>query len=182
MKENKSIGGTYIYDYTTDMSSKPYTLTLRLAGETLSNEARARLYAEAETRGITHAQLQFLEDATIEVHRLNETEIMRDWLSTTEAQLRQRDDSIRTLIARLEAYESQILPSEQIAQELHAQWPAIGQITLARADSTVLLIVSEKTSAADSAALMDDDLTRINNWLAIRLHTPFVRIIKVNDK
>ena len=182
VKENKSIGGTYIYDYTTDMSSKPYTLTLRLAGETLSSEARARLYAEAEMRGITHAQLQFLEDATIEVHRLNETEIMRDWLSTTEAQLRQRDDSIRTLIARLEAYESQILPSEQIAQELHAQWPAIGQITLARADSTVLLIVSEKTSAADSAALMDDDLTRINNWLTIRLHTPSVRIIKVNDK
>lgn len=106
---------------------------------------------------------------------------MRDWLSTTEAQLRQRDDSIRTLVARLEAYESQVLPSEQIAQELHAQWPATGQVTLAHADSTVLLIVSEKTSAADYAALMEEDLVRIENWLAIRLRTPSVRIIKVND-
>ena len=55
------------------------------------------------------------------------------------------------------------------------------QATLARADTTVLLIISEKTNAADSAALINDDLTRIENWLAIRLRTPSVRIIKVKD-
>ena len=67
------------------MSVKPYTLTLRLAGESLTAESRAQLYANAEKFDISHSQILFIEDATIEVRRLNETEIIRDWLTSTEA-------------------------------------------------------------------------------------------------
>lgn len=182
VKENKAIGGTYIYDYSTDMSTKPYTLTLRLAGETLSNEARARFYAEAEKQGISHSQLLFQEDATIEVRRLNETEIMRDWIASTEAQLRQREDSIRTLAARLEAYESQTLPTEQIAQELHAQWPGIEDVTLGRADSTVLLVMTSKPASGKESSIKEDDLNRIEKWLAVRLQTHSVRVYLLPHK
>ena len=182
VKENKAIGGTYIYDYSTDMSTKPYTLTLRLAGETLSNEARARFYAEAEKQGISHSQLLFQEDATIEVRRLNETEIMRDWIASTEAQLRQREDSIRTLAARLEAYESQTLPTEQIAQELHAQWPGIEDVTLGRADSTVLLVMTSKPASGKASSIKEDDLNRIEKWLAVRLQTHSVQVYLLPHK
>ncbi len=182
VKENKAIGGTYIYDYSTDMSTKPYTLTLRLAGETLSNEARARFYAEAEKQGISHSQLLFQEDATIEVRRLNETEIMRDWIASTEAQLRQREDSIRTLAARLEAYESQTLPTEQIAQELHAQWPGIEDVTLGRADSTVLLVMTSKPASGKESSIKEDDLNRIEKWLAVRLQTHSVQVYLLPHK
>lgn len=182
VKENKAIGGTYIYDYSTDMSTKPYTLTLRLAGETLSNEARTRFYAEAEKQGISHSQLLFQEDATIEVRRLNETEIMRDWIASTEAQLRQREDSIRTLAARLEAYESQTLPTEQIAQELHAQWPGIEDVTLGRADSTVLLVMTSKPASGKESSIKEDDLNRIEKWLAVRLQTHSVQVYLLPHK
>ena len=181
VKENQAIGGTYIYDYSTDMSVKPYTLTLRLAGEALSTEARAQLYANAEKHGISHAQILFADDATIEVRRLNEREIMRDWLASTEAQLRQRDDSIRSLRQQLDAYEALVLPSAQISAELRAQWSSIDRITLARADSTVLLVISEKPAASHKKeTLTHEDLARMEQWLAIRLNVPSVQVIKNN--
>ena len=181
VKENQAIGGTYIYDYSTDMSVKPYTLTLRLAGEALSTEARAQLYANAEKHGISHAQILFADDATIEVRRLNEREIMRDWLASTEAQLRQRDDSIRALRQQLDAYKALVLPTEQISAELRAQWSSIDRITLARADSTVLLIISEKPAASHKKeTLTHEDLARMEQWLAIRLNVPSVQVIKNN--
>ena len=171
VKENRTISGTYIFDYTTDTSVKPYTLTLRLAGEMLSSDARAKLYTEAEKHGIRHEQIIFQEDATIEVRRLNETEIMRDWLSSTEEQLRQRDDSIRSLNAQLDTYKAQVLPSEQIAAELKSQWPEIADITLARADSSVILLLT-MTDTIESSYL-----ERIQKGLAVRLQTTKVEII-----
>lgn len=180
VKENQAVGGTYIYDYSTDMSVKPYTLTLRLAGEALTAESRAQLYANAEKFDISHSQIRFIEDATIEVRRLNETEIIRDWLTATEEQLRQRDDSIRVLLGRLEAYEAMVLPTEQITNELHAQWPTIDKVTLARADNAVLLVLTEHPDLATKEHLQPDDLRRIEQWLAIRLQTPSVQVIMVH--
>jgi uncharacterized hydrophobic protein (TIGR00271 family) len=173
VKENKTIGGTYIYDYTTDMNTKPYTLTLRLAGESLTTEARAQLYANAENHGIAHNQILFQEEATIEVRRLNETQIVRDWLASTEEQLRQRDDSIRTLRAQLDTYEAQVLPSAQIAEELRAQWPSIREVTLARADSEVILLIV--------SSLTPEEHKRIENWLSVRLQIPKIRVVELHQ-
>ena len=180
VKENQAIGCTYIYDYSTDMSVKPYTLTLRLAGEALSTEARAQLYANAEKHGISHAQILFADDATIEVRRLNEREIMRDWLASTEAQLRQREDSIRSLREQLDAYKALVLPSAQISAELQAQWPDIENVTLARADSAVLVVLTEKQQTPPSHPLGKEELERMEDWLSVRLRTPSVQVIKIN--
>ena len=171
VKDNRAIGGTYIYDYSTDMSEKPYTLTLRLAGEQLSSEQRAHLYAEAEKNGISHTQLRFLEDATIEVRRLNETEVMKDWLASTEAQLQQRDDSIRVLNTQLESYKAQQLPVEQITSEVQAQWPQVSSVTLARNDEQIVLLVHAKP------ALKEEDRQRISNWLSVRLQADKVLVV-----
>ena len=171
VKENKTVGGTYIFDYSTDTSVKPYTLTLRLAGEQLSNDSRALLYTEAEKHGIRHEQIIFHEDATIEIRRLDETEIMKDWLSSTEKQLRQRDDSIRSLNAQLDAYAALTLPTKQITAELRSQWPEIKDVTLARSDSSIILLLTT------SKKLHQEDIKRIQNWLAVRLQTQKVEVI-----
>lgn len=172
IKENQAIGGTYIYDYAVDFQQKPYMLTLSLAGESLSNESRALLYSNAEKHGISHSQILFKEDATIEVRRLNETEVMRDWLASTEAQLRQRDDSIRTLRAELARYEALILPSKQIDEELRAQYPDITDVTLARSDSSVILLLRAIPEKMESK-----EEKRIADWLSVRLQVPAVRVI-----
>lgn len=172
IKENQAIGGTYIYDYAVDFQQKPYMLTLSLAGESLSNESRALLYSNAEKHGISHSQILFKEDATIEVRRLNETEVMRDWLASTEAQLRQRDDSIRMLRAELARYEALILPSKQIDEELRAQYPDITDVTLARSDSSVILLLRAIPEKMESK-----EEKRIADWLSVRLQVPAVRVI-----
>jgi len=178
VKENQTVGSTYIYDYSIDMSVKPYMLTLRLAGEALTNEDRARFYTEAEKHGIRHGQIIFQEDATIEVRRLNETEIMRDWLSSTEAQLRQRDDSIHSLQAKLDAYKALQLPSKQISAELHSQWPEITSVTLGRSDASVIVLLTTKPAKNKSAAaLKQEDIERIHNWLVVRLQENNVEVI-----
>ena len=171
VKENKAIGSTYIYDYSTDVSEKPYTLTLHLAGEQLSNDHRAYLYAEAEKNGISHTQIRILEDATIEVRRLNETEIMRDWLASTEAQLQQRDDSIRVLNTQLDFFKAQQLPEKQIASEVKAQWPQITNVTLARNEEQIVLLV------LSSPALNEEDQQRISQWLSVRLQAENVLVV-----
>ena len=106
------------------------------------------------------------------MHRLNETEVMRDWISSTEAQLRQREDSIRSLRAQLDAYEAMKLPSEQIAAELRSQWPEIADVTLARSDSSVILLLT-----TTSEELQPEAQERIHNWLSVRLQTPVVEVI-----
>ena len=171
VKENKSIGGTYIYDYNTDVTSRPYGLTLRLAGESLTNDNRALLYTEAEKYGISHTQIHILEDATIEVRRLNETEIMRDWLATNEQQLKQRDDSIRVLNARIQRLVSQQLPAEQISAELKAQWPQIENVTLARNENQIVLVLDSKRS------IKKDDKERIREWLSVRLQAKNILVV-----
>lgn len=171
VRENKSIGGTYIYDYNTDVTSRPYGLTLRLAGESLTNDNRTLLYTEAEKYGISHTQIQILEDATIEVRRLNETEIMRDWLATNEQQLKQRDDSIRVLNARIQRLASQQLPAEQISAELKAQWPQIENVTLARNENQIVLVLDSKRS------IKKDDKERIREWLSVRLQAKNVLVV-----
>lgn len=171
VKENKSIGGTYIYDYNTDVTSRPYGLTLRLAGESLTNDNRALLYTEAEKYGISHTQIHILEDATIEVRRLNETEIMRDWLATNEQQLKQRDDSIRVLNARIQRLASKQLPAEQISAELKAQWPQIENVTLARNENQIVLVLDSKRS------IKKDDKERIREWLSVRLQAKNILVV-----
>ena len=146
----------------------------------LTPDSRAKLFQEAEKYGISHSQILFHEDATIEVRRLNETEIMKDWMATTEQQLKQRDDSIRTLLARMDeykaAYQSLLLPTNQITKELRAQWPSIDQLLLARADSTILLVISPKK---DSTAYLfqPEDLSRMEQWLKVRLQAPSAQVI-----
>jgi len=171
VKENRSIGQTYIFDYSTNVNEKPYTLTLRLAGESLSTDHRAQLYAEAEKHGISHTQIRIQEDATIEVRRLNETEIMKDWLASTEEQLKKCDDSIRVLNAKIDAFEAQKLPVEQISDEVKAQWPQISSVTLARNEKQIVLLVHAKP------ALKKDDQQRIHKWLSVRLKSDNVLVV-----
>jgi len=171
VKENRSIGQTYIFDYSTNVSEKPYTLTLRLAGESLSQEHRALLYAEAEKHGISYTQIRILEDATIEVRRLNETEIMRDWIATNEQQLQQRDDSIRALNSQLDYYKALQLPVQQISSEVKAQWPQIEGVTLARNDEQIVLLIQSDST------LNDEDQQRINRWLSVRLQADNVLVV-----
>ena len=176
VKDNQSVGSTYIYDYTLDMKSKPYTIELRLAGESLSDDAREQLYTAAEKYGLLRSQIIFRDDATIKVERLNEKDIMNDWIASTEREIRQRDDSIRVLRGQLRSLQAEMeslkLPTEQLAAELRSQWPTISEVTLARAEGQQILVILKP-----ERRFHKDDVSRIENWLKVRLQNENVRLI-----
>ena len=176
--ENKTIGGTYIYDHETDMSVRPFTLTLRLAGETLNDESREKLYSEAAKHGISQSQIIIQEGATFEVRRLNEVEILQEWLAKSEEQLRQRDDTIRSLRAQLASYEALRLPAQQISAEIQTQWPGVEKVTLARADSSIILLLNTSLPTdTPSVLLTSSDIKRIQDWMSVRLQEPNVEVV-----
>lgn len=182
VKKNQSIGKTYIYDYQVNTNQKPYTIDLRLAGESLTDETREMMYRDAESYGLLRSQIIFHEDATIRFNELNETEIVKNLIATNEQSIKQRDDSIRTLQSLLNTYQQQQLPTRQLAAELRSQVPDILSVTLAKGarvsdnaeekEELVVLIDSKRP-------LPKDETTRITNWLKVRLNTE--NIILVNQ-
>jgi type II secretory pathway component PulJ len=96
---------------------------------------------------------------------------MKDWLATSEQQLKQRDDSIRVLNAQIDGFKALQLPVEQITSEVQAQWPQIESVTLARNDEQIVLLIHAKPK------LKEDDQQRITHWLAVRLKADNVLVV-----
>ena len=182
VKKNQSIGKTYIYDYQVNTNKTPYTVDLRLAGESLTDETREMMYREAESVGLLRSQIIFHEDATMRFNDLNETEIVKNLIATNEQSIKQRDDSIRALSQRLTIYEQQQLPTQQLSAEIRSQLPDVQSVTVAKgarvADDTieqeevVVLLTTKKP-------LAKDETTRLTHWLQVRLNTE--NIILVNQ-
>lgn len=182
VKKNQSIGKTYIYDYQVNTNKTPYTVDLRLAGESLTDETREMMYREAESVGLLRSQIIFHEDATMRFNDLNETEIVKNLIATNEQSIKQRDDSIRTLSQRLTIYEQQQLPTQQLSAEIRSQLPDVQSVTVAKgarvADDTieqeevVVLLTTTKP-------LAKDETTRLTQWLQVRLNTE--NIVLVNQ-
>lgn len=181
IKKNQSIGKTYIYDSSVDVSRTPYQLELRLAGESLADETREMLLRDAEHFGIMRQQIVIHEDATVRFDQLNETEIVRDLISSNATNIQVRDDSIKALQAELAYYKSQQLPATQLAAELQTQIPTITRIALTKGTSLENEMVTSESQVVVvvycSAAPTEEEKARVQEWLQVRLQTKDVEMI-----
>ena len=181
VKKNQNIGKTYIYDSQVNIDTKPYMLELRLAGETLNEDTKEMLLRDAENYGIMRSQIVIHEDATVQVDRFNETEIVKNLMATNASNIQVRDDSIRVLNAQIAAYKRQELPAKQLAEELQVQLPSIIRLTLAK--GTVLeqnVVMSEEqvvVVAHCSDMPNEEEKTRLYEWLKVRLQIDSLEII-----
>ena len=181
VKKNHSIGKTYIYDSSVDVNHNPYLVELRLAGEALSDETREMLLREAESFGIMRTQVVIHEDATLQLDQFNETEIVRDLLSSNATNIQVRDDSIKALQTQLAYYKEQQLPAAQLAAELRTQLPEIMRVTLAKGTEIENNIVTTEAqvvvvvhcSKIPTAA----EKEKVLQWLQVRLQTKHVEMI-----
>ena len=181
VKKNHSIGKTYIYDSSVDVNHDPYLVELRLAGEALSDETREMLLREAESFGIMRTQVVIHEDATLQLDQFNETEIVRDLISSNATNIQVRDDSIKALQTQLAYYKEQQLPAAQLAAELQTQLPEIMRVTLAKGTEIENNIVTTEAqvvvvvhcSKIPTAA----EKEKVLQWLQVRLQTKHVEMI-----
>ena len=183
--ENKNLGKCFIYDHKATYSRKAPKLELFLAGETLTDEAKAKLYKNAEEYGITRSQIVFHEDATSMRQELSEVEIVKGIYEHTDLQIKRLNDSIAKLTAELNDYQSKEIPVEAISKELFAQYPNITEISLSRgsavhsADSiaTEQIIAFITTDKPMNAELHD----RIQRWLKVRLKNENVLVVNQTE-
>ena len=181
VKKNQNIGKTYIYDSQVNIDTKPYMLELRLAGETLNEDTKEMLLRDAENYGIMRSQIVIHEDATVQVDRFNETEIVKNLMATNASNVQVRDDSIKVLNAQIAHYKQQELPAKQLAEELQVQLPSITRLTLARGTALEQnLVMSEEqvvVVAHCSEMPSEEEKVRVYEWLKIRLQVEDLEII-----
>ena len=179
---NKTLGKSYIYDYKVDLNSDPRTINLYMAGEQLTTENREQLYANAEQFGFTRSQLLFHEEAVTNFTPFNQEAVIKDIFANNEKQLKERDDKIIELEKELQKYSASKIPTEQINQEIIAQFPAIASIALTtgervledgntQAETIVLLQYNGKKQ------LKQDELSRLTEWLKVRLNVENVTVL-----
>ena len=182
VSKNKSIGKSFIYDYKTDMSVKPATIDLYLAGETLTPEFKEVLFKDAEEYGITRNQIVFHEDATMTRDVLSESDLIQGIYEYNERQIKALTDSIAMLERQLETYKDHDIPVDAIARELFAQYPSIRSISLtggrtatASGEAGKEQIVALVTSSEKLDAEMTD---RLERWLKARLEQENVIVLQ----
>ena len=179
--ENKNMGKCFIYDHKTTYSRKAPKLELFLAGETLTDEAKKKLYSSAEQYGITPSQIVFHEDATSIRQELSEVEIVKGIYEQTDKQIHRLNDSIAKLKAALSEYQSKESPAEAVSKELFAQYPDILEVSLSQGaaihssddTATEQIIAFITTSQPTNTELHD----RIERWLKVRLKNDNVLVI-----
>ena len=181
VKKNQNIGKTYIYDSQVNIDSKPYMLELRLAGETLNEDTKEMLLRDAENYGIMRSQIVIHEDATVQVDRFNETEIVKNLMATNASNVQVRDDSIKVLNAQIAHYKQQELPAKQLAEELQVQLPSITRLTLARGtalEQNVVMSEEQVVVVAHCSEMpSEEEKTIVYEWLKIRLQIDGLEII-----
>ena len=181
VKKNQNIGKTYIYDSQVNIDSKPYMLELRLAGETLNEDTKEMLLRDAENYGIMRSQIVIHEDATVQVDRFNETEIVKNLMATNASNVQVRDDSIKVLNAQIAHYKQQELPAKQLAEELQVQLPSITRLTLARGtalEQNVVMSEEQVVVVAHCSEMpSEEEKVRVYEWLKIRLQVEDLEII-----
>lgn len=179
--ENKNLGKCFIYDHKATYSRKSPTLELFLAGETLTPEAKKKLYNSAEEYGITRSQIIFHEDATSMRQEFSEVEIVKGIYEQTDKQIKQLNDSIAKLGQQLTEYKEKEMPVESVSKELFAQYPDITQVSLSSglsvhaADNTA---TEQIIAFITTAKPMDGELQdRIERWLKVRLKNENVLVV-----
>ena len=181
VKKNQNIGKTYIYDSQINIDTKPYMLELRLAGETLNEDTKEMLLRDAENYGIMRSQIVIHEDATVQVDRFNETEIVKNLMATNASNIQVRDDSIKVLNAQIATYKRQELPAKQLAEELQVQLPSITRLTLAKGTVLEQNVVMSEEQVVVVAHCSDmpngEEKTRLYEWLKVRLQIDSLEII-----
>lgn len=182
VSKNKSIGKSFIYDYKTDMSVKPATIDLYLAGETLTPEFKEVLFKDAEEYGITRNQIIFHEDATMTRDVLSESDLIQGIYEYNERQIKALTDSIATLERQLETYRDHDIPVDAIARELFAQYPSIRSISLTGGRTATASGEAGKeqiVALVTSSEKLDGEMTdRLERWLKARLEQENVIVLQ----
>lgn len=171
IEENKIIGNAFIYDYniTHNDGSK---VEVYLTGEPLSETNKQNFYSKAKEFDLERECVVLNEYVT---EKDDNSDLLKTIYEQSDEQIRRLREENRKLQQELEASSSHSLPYVQITREIKNSYPGINSVILSQgamvtADS---LQVTEQVVAIVKTTneLTEEEETRLNNWLKIRLNT-----------
>ncbi len=188
VQQNKNIGNSYIYDYTTRHSGhKPSVIAISIAGEALSERDIEQLHQKLVHFGITPQQLEINQAGTFVTDNSADKEMIKTIFEQNEQEILKREKLISQMEAQLKEFNSKKFPSVQIARELLAQYPQVTSLTLARGEKveTVQISATGETTPHEhimaiiksSTPLDESEIAKLERWLQIRLVVEKVEII-----
>lgn len=152
-----------VYDYKTDTQTKPYHVTLYIAGRRLTDGEKETLFAAAEQNyGIARHQIIFEVAFTGSDRSELEKQVYTDLNAT-----------VKDLKEQIKAYQSKELPYDQLRSEAAALYPQIGDFALSRGKDRIYAIIS---GTPDSLSLEN-----MEKWLKIRLASEDVSIVRAQE-
>ena len=188
IEENRNIGNSYIYDYKIKhITHKPSTITISIAGESLSQESISNLHQKLADHGISSQQLFINQSGTYLPDKGGDKEVIQGIFEQNEQEILKREKLISQMEKQLKAFNDKKFPSSQIAKEIVAQYPQLLSLTLARGEYVDVLLFNtehEKNIPEQVIAIIklsspieDEDLQKLQKWLQIRLEVPQIKII-----
>lgn len=180
VEKNKTVGRSYIFNYTIEKQGRGHAVQLFVAGEVLPDAEKESIYLDAEELGIKRNQLSFHEDAAVRAGI--DGELLKNYYEDNARKMNALNEDVKRLNTELEEYKSKELPSKVLALEIASQYENITNVSISRGESVdpltgetsdevlILLTVSEP--------LTDEALDKMTNWLRVRLETPNVVILQ----
>lgn len=181
VEENKKFTNGYIYNYKIDHGAgKHSTLTIEIAGEQLSQKEIEGLHENLYKYDISPNQLVINQTSTYMPESLNDQDVVKGIFAQNEQEIKKREEYISQLENELKKLKEEQLPALQINKELCAQYPSIKQFYLAKGEKMsdskneeiILAIIKSNQRLGAS------EITKIKNWLSVRLNTQAIEIIQ----
>lgn len=181
VEQSKTYSRSIIYDYRID-HSEGSVIELFFTGDPLDEKTKETIRKTAEEYGIKESQL-IINDHTYS-NDTNDIELVKGIYDKMDEEIAKRDEEIRRLKEELRTSKGVDIPYSQIVREMKNNYPSIEEVHITHgagvtADS-LQLNESMIVLVTSSARLSEEDSTRLNDWLKIRLDSDSAKLILTN--
>lgn len=181
VEHSKTYSRSIIYDYRIDHTDGS-VIELFFTGDPLDEKTKETIRKAAEEYGIKESQL-IINDHTYS-NDTNDIELVKGIYDKMDEEIAKRDEEIRRLKEELRTSKGAEIPYSQIVREMKNNYPSIEEVHITHGagvtadslqvnESMIVLVTS-------SARLSEEDSTRLNDWLKIRLDSDSAKLILTN--
>lgn len=181
VEHSKTYSRSIIYDYRIDHTDGS-VIELFFTGDPLDEKTKETIRKAAEEYGIKESQL-IINDHTYS-NDTNDIELVKGIYDKMDEEIAKRDEEIWRLKEELRTSKGAEIPYSQIVREMKNNYPSIEEVHITHGagvtadslqvnESMIVLVTS-------SARLSEEDSTRLNDWLKIRLDSDSAKLILTN--
>jgi len=185
IKENRTIGNNYIYDYQIE-KRKGGKVTLFITGGSLTFDEKERLASSAQKYGIKAEQLLYSEHSLGASEEDMSEKMLKTIYERADNEIKRQEARIKILENELDAIRGKEIPYNQLSREVGSQYPEILSLYVANGQQIQkdslqgrhkIMVVANTTKA-----MLPKRVKSLEDWLRIRLNDTTVVVINQKNR